>query len=100
MVIVVCSAAFAGLLVVPCVQGNKRFAALQKYVYFFMIALGASALFCDAVLHLIPEVCEGGEACEGGEGGEACEGGEVCEGGEDYWHMYAMDQSLPVTKFY
>ena len=41
---------------IPLLRKNSTFGQLYKYIYALMIALGASALFCDAVLHLLPEV--------------------------------------------
>ena len=55
MVVLVSATSVLGIVIVPLVRGS-RFKHLYKYVYALMISLGASALFCDAVLHLIPEV--------------------------------------------
>lgn len=42
------------VVIVPFLQKDSRFGRLYKYLYALLISLGASALFCDAVLHLIP----------------------------------------------
>ena len=56
MVILVSLGSLGGIIVVPLLKKNSKFGYLYKYVYALMIALGASALFCDAILHLIPHV--------------------------------------------
>lgn len=56
MVVLVSGCSLIGVLVLPFIKKKKGFLRLQKYVYAFMIALGTSALFCDAILHLLPEV--------------------------------------------
>ena len=56
MAIAVASASVFGVLVVPLVQKNSKFGRFYKYFKTLMIALGVSALFCDAILHLIPHV--------------------------------------------
>ena len=55
MVMVVSACSLLGLLFVPFLK-YQNFEKFYKYFYALMIALGASALFCDAILHLIPEV--------------------------------------------
>lgn len=49
-------ASLLGLLLLP-VAKSPRLEQYYQYTYALLISLGASALFCDAVLHLIPEVC-------------------------------------------
>ena len=67
MVLLVSLGSLLGIVVVPLIsngngsshnRGNSltRKALVYKYTYFFMIALGTSALICDAVLHLFPHV--------------------------------------------
>ncbi len=59
MILAVSACALLGVLIIPMVQGKRATnGQLYKYVYALMIALGASALFCDAILHLIPEVSD------------------------------------------
>ena len=56
MVILVSACSLLGVFFIPFVKKDSKFGRYYKYFYALMIALGASALFCDAVLHLIPEV--------------------------------------------
>ena len=63
MVILVSLGSLLGVLIVPLIDKDKdkkgkrsKRATVYKYLYFFMIALGTSALLSDAVLHLIPHV--------------------------------------------
>ena len=67
MVLLVSLGSLLGVVVVPLIsngngsshnRGNSqtRKALVYKYTYCFMIALGTSALICDAVLHLFPHV--------------------------------------------
>ena len=57
MVLLISLYSLLGVLFVPLLnKNNSRGKILYQYIYALMIALGASALFCDAVLHLIPEV--------------------------------------------
>ena len=58
MIIFVSACPLLGVIVVPFIKKNSRFGRFYKYLYSLMIALGASALLSDAVLHLIPEVCK------------------------------------------
>ena len=55
MVLLVSLASLIGLAIIPITK-NKKLKSYYHYFYALLIALGASALFCDAVLHLIPEV--------------------------------------------
>jgi hypothetical protein len=59
MVVLVSLGSLLGVAVVPLIttkdRSNTR-ALVYKYLYFFMIALGASALLSDAILHLFPHV--------------------------------------------
>lgn len=57
MAVAVSACPLIGVFVIPLLRKNAKFGQLYKYFNSLMIALGASALFCDAVLHLIPEVC-------------------------------------------
>ena len=56
MVILICACSLLGVLLIPLLNKESRFHSIYKYIYALMIALGTSALFCDAILHLIPEV--------------------------------------------
>ena len=56
MVILVSACSLIGALIIPLLNKNNKFHSSYKYFYALMIALGTSALFCDAILHLIPEV--------------------------------------------
>ena len=56
MVILVCACSLFGVILIPLLNKENKFHGLYKYIYALMIALGTSALFCDAILHLIPEV--------------------------------------------
>ena len=56
MVLLVSAGSLGGVIIVPLTRKESKFGYLYKYVYALMIALGASALFCDAILHLIPHV--------------------------------------------
>ena len=65
MVSLVSLGSLLGVLVVPLIGGDqlkkkkktKSWRTLvYKYLYFFMIALGTSALLSDAILHLLPHV--------------------------------------------
>ena len=59
MVVLVSLGSLLGIFIVPLVltkDKNKTRTLVYKYVYFFMIALGTSALVSDAVLHLFPHV--------------------------------------------
>ena len=63
MIVLVCLGSLLGVIIVPLISNeihsNAKLslkALVYKYIYSFMIALGTSALICDAVLHLIPHV--------------------------------------------
>lgn len=57
MVILVCLGSLLGVFIVPLIKSDSRVGRqVYEYVYAFMIALGASALVSDAILHLIPHV--------------------------------------------
>ena len=56
MVVLVCACSLFGVILIPLLNKENKFHGLYKYIYALMIALGTSALFCDAILHLIPEV--------------------------------------------
>ena len=56
MILLVSSCSLLGVAVIPLLRKNSKFGQLYKFIYALMIAMGASALFCDAILHLIPEV--------------------------------------------
>ena len=56
MVVLVSACSLLGILILPLLNKNNKFHGIYKYFYALMIALGTSALFCDAILHLIPEV--------------------------------------------
>lgn len=55
MVLLVSLASLLGLFLLPFTK-SPRLKPYYQYVYALLISLGASALFCDAILHLIPEV--------------------------------------------
>ena len=61
MVILISSCSLLGVALLPLLNKDSKCHGLYKYIYFLMIALGTSALFCDAILHLLPEVCLIGE---------------------------------------
>ena len=52
MVIVVCLGSLLGIFIVPLIKSDRVGRQVYKYVYTFMIALGALALVSDAILHL------------------------------------------------
>ncbi len=56
MIVGVSACSLLGVFFVPLIKKSTKVGQLYKYFYSLMIALGASALFCDAILHLIPEV--------------------------------------------
>ena len=56
MVVLISACSLFGVLMLPLLKKNSKFHSLYKYIYALMIALGTSALFCDAILHLLPEV--------------------------------------------
>ena len=56
MVVLVSLGSLFGLVLLP-VAKSEKLKQYYHYSYALLIALGASALFCDAILHLIPEVC-------------------------------------------
>ena len=56
MAVLVCCCPLLGVLLIPLLNKESRFHSIYKYIYALMIALGTSALFCDAILHLLPEV--------------------------------------------
>ncbi len=56
MIVGVSACSLLGVFLVPLIKKSTKVGQLYKYFYSLMIALGASALFCDAILHLIPEV--------------------------------------------
>ena len=56
MVALVSACSLLGVLFLPLLNKNNKFHSIYKYFYILMIALGTSALFCDAILHLLPEV--------------------------------------------
>ena len=62
MVCLVSLASLLGILVVPLLKNNSegdkqsRRILVYKYAYSLLIALGISALLCDAILHLLPHV--------------------------------------------
>lgn len=56
MVVVLSLLSLLGVLIVPLAKKNERFGRIYEYVNLFLVALGTSALFSDAILHLIPGV--------------------------------------------
>ena len=57
MVAFVSLGSLCGAVIVPLVSTNSKLARVAyEYAYAFMIAVGASALLSDAILHLIPHV--------------------------------------------
>ena len=61
MICLVSLGSLLGILVVPLITNKKKGSwkiLIYKYMYTFMIALGTSALLCDAVLHLLPHVSQ------------------------------------------
>ena len=57
MVAFVSLGSLCGVIIVPLVSTKTKLARIAyEYAYAFMIAVGASALLSDAILHLIPHV--------------------------------------------
>ena len=57
MVFIVCLASLAGLAIIPVIHLKSPVGRqIYEYSYAFMVALAASALICDALLHLVPQV--------------------------------------------
>ena len=57
MVAFISLGSLSGVLIVPLIGTDSKLARLiYEYVYALMIAVGASALLSDAILHLIPHV--------------------------------------------
>ena len=57
MVAFVSLGSLCGAVIVPLVSTDSKLARVAyEYAYAFMIAVGASALLSDAILHLIPHV--------------------------------------------
>lgn len=79
MVMFVCLGSLVGIVLVPLIRTNSRVAKIAyEYTYAFMIAMGASALVTDAILHLIPHAfgLHGHEEDGGDEHGEDEHGSE------------------------
>ena len=55
MVLVLSLLSLLGVIIVPLIK-NEKCGHFYEYVNLFLIAMGSSALLCDAVLHLIPQV--------------------------------------------
>jgi zinc transporter 4/zinc transporter 10/zinc transporter 12 len=53
MVVFLSLLSLLGVFIVPLA---KRFDRAYEYARLFLVALGTSALFSDAILHIIPEV--------------------------------------------
>ena len=47
-----------GLILLPFIKGNSKLAAVYEYISTFLIALGTSAVFSGAILHLLPRVSQ------------------------------------------
>ena len=57
MVAFISLGSLCGAVIVPLVSTDSKLARVAyEYAYAFMIAMGASALLSDAILHLIPHV--------------------------------------------
>lgn len=57
MVMLVSLGSLSGVILVPLVSTDSKLASLiYEYIYALMIAVGASALLSDSILHLIPHV--------------------------------------------
>lgn len=56
MVVILSLLSLLGVFIVPLAKQNARFSHIYEYVNLFLVALGTSALFSDAILHLIPGV--------------------------------------------
>ena len=57
MVLFVSLCSVLGVFLVPLINSNSKVGRqTYEYVFAFMVAIGASALISDAVLHLIPHV--------------------------------------------
>ena len=57
MVAFISLGSLCGVIIVPLVSRDSKLARIvYEYAYAFMIAVGASALLSDAILHLIPHV--------------------------------------------
>lgn len=55
MVVILSLLSLLGVFIVPLTK-HARFSRIYEYVNLFLVALGTSALFSDAILHLIPGV--------------------------------------------
>ncbi len=64
MVILLSLLSLIGVFIVPLVKQNERCGHVYDYVNLFLIAMGTSALFSDAVLHLIPQVKIINQTCD------------------------------------
>ena len=62
MVAVLSLLSLLGVLIVPLAKSNERCGRVYEYVNLFLMALGTSALFSDAILHILPDVsgCQNG----------------------------------------
>ena len=56
MVVLLSLLSLLGVFIVPLVKHHDRCGTVYEYVNLFLISLGTSALFSDAILHLIPRV--------------------------------------------
>lgn len=56
MVVMLSLLSLLGVFIVPLVKHHERCGKVYEYVNLFLISLGTSALFSDAVLHLLPRV--------------------------------------------
>ena len=56
MVILLSLLSLIGVFIVPLVRQNERCGVIYEHVNLFLVAMGTSALFSDAILHLIPQV--------------------------------------------
>lgn len=56
MIVLLSLLSLLGVFIVPLVKQQGRCGLVYEYVNLFLIAMGTSALFSDAILHLIPQV--------------------------------------------
>ena len=56
MVTAVSLLSLLGLILLPFIRKNSKLAGVYKYINTLLIALGTSAVFSGAILHLLPKV--------------------------------------------
>ena len=69
LVLLISGCSLLGVFLIPCITQNGRCGRVYLYVNTLMVSCAVSALFCDAILLLIPEVISGWPRGGGGGGG-------------------------------